>query len=57
MITKRTAAGRIANSVRRNGQQDRAISTRRELMEAARRIFARDGFEMARLEDIAADSG
>lgn len=57
MITKPTAAGRIANSVRRNGQQDRAISTRRELMEAARRIFARDGFEMARLEDIAATAG
>ena len=26
-------------------------------MEAARRIFARDGFEMARLEDIAATAG
>jgi AcrR family transcriptional regulator len=39
------------------GKQDRAISTRRDLMKAARRIFARDGFEMARLEDIAATAG
>lgn len=38
-------------------QQDRAISTRRELIEAARRIFARDGYEMARLEDIAKAAG
>jgi len=41
----------------RTRQQDRAISTRRDLMNAARRIFARDGFEMARLEDIAAAAG
>lgn len=33
------------------------MSTRRDLMNAARRIFARDGFEMARLEDIAAAAG
>ncbi|MGB9148447.1 MAG: helix-turn-helix domain-containing protein [Acidobacteriaceae bacterium] len=37
--------------------QDRAFSTRRDLMEAARRIFARDGFDMTRLEDIAAAAG
>ncbi|MGB6130296.1 MAG: TetR family transcriptional regulator [Acidobacteriaceae bacterium] len=37
--------------------QDRAFSTRRDLMEAARRIFARDGFEMTRLEDIAVAAG
>ncbi|MGB7352604.1 MAG: helix-turn-helix domain-containing protein [Acidobacteriaceae bacterium] len=43
--------------MRTNRHQDRAISTRRDLMEAARRIFARDGFEMARLEDIAAAAG
>lgn len=41
----------------RSGKQDRAISTRRDLIEAARKIFARDGFEMARLEDIAAAAG
>lgn len=57
MITKRTARPRISTRVRKTGQQDRAVSTRRDLMEAARRIFARDGFEMARLEDIAAAAG
>jgi AcrR family transcriptional regulator len=57
MITKRIARRRISRVVRKNTQQDRAISTRRHLMEAARRIFARDGFEMARLEDIAAAAG
>ena len=41
----------------KTSQQDRAVSTRRDLMEAARRIFARDGFEMARLEDIARAAG
>jgi AcrR family transcriptional regulator len=57
MITKRTARKRIPNQVKKARQQDRAISTRRDLMEAARRIFARDGFEMARLEEIAAAAG
>jgi len=58
MITARTAGRRISGKVsRKAGQQDRAISTRRDLLEAARRIFARDGFEMARLEDIAAAAG
>ncbi|HEY6448576.1 MAG TPA: TetR family transcriptional regulator [Acidobacteriaceae bacterium] len=57
MITKRTARTRITNRVKKSRQQDRAISTRRALMEAARRIFARDGFEMTRLEDIAAAAG
>jgi AcrR family transcriptional regulator len=39
------------------GKQDRAIVTRRRLTDAARRIFARDGFENARVEDIAAAAG
>lgn len=43
--------------MKKSGAQDRAVSTRRDLIEAARRIFARDGFEMARLEDIAAAAG
>lgn len=59
MISKVTGRlqqrGRTA--VTRSGSQDRAIFTRRDLLEAARRIFARDGFEMARLEDIAAAAG
>lgn len=57
MISKRSARGRIHGRVSQSRQQHRAISTRRDLMEAARRIFARDGFEMARLEDIAAAAG
>ena len=38
-------------------KQDRAIRTREELTDAARRIFARDGFELTRVEDIAAAAG
>jgi AcrR family transcriptional regulator len=38
-------------------RQDRAIATRKRLTGAARRIFARDGFEHARVEDIAAAAG
>lgn len=37
--------------------QDRAIQTRQHLLDAARRIFARDGFEVARLQDIAEAAG
>lgn len=57
IMLKRTAPGRIPEIVKKSRQQDRAISTRRDLMDAARRIFARDGFEMARLEDIASAAG
>jgi AcrR family transcriptional regulator len=57
MSAKLTARQRISNRLKEAKQQDRAISTRRDLMEAARRIFARDGFEMARLEDIATAAG
>jgi AcrR family transcriptional regulator len=57
MSAKLTARRRISNRLKEAKQQDRAISTRRDLMEAARRIFARDGFEMARLEDIATAAG
>jgi AcrR family transcriptional regulator len=38
-------------------KQQRAHATRKQLVDAARRIFARDGFELARLEDIAAAAG
>ena len=38
-------------------RQERSRATRHELVDAARRIFARDGFELARLEDIAAAAG
>jgi AcrR family transcriptional regulator len=38
-------------------KQDRAIVTRKKLADAARQVFARDGFELARVEDIAAAAG
>src|ERR1700688_638288 len=38
-------------------QTERTRATRRKLLAAADRIFARDGFEAARLEDIAAGAG
>jgi AcrR family transcriptional regulator len=38
-------------------KQDRAILTRKNLTDAARQIFARGGFELARVEDIAAAAG
>lgn len=41
----------------RTRQTDRTRATRRKLLDAAKRIFAQDGFEAARLEDIAAGAG
>lgn len=38
-------------------KQERALVTRIQLIEAARAIFARDGFQSARIEDIAAEAG
>src|ERR1700691_4517669 len=38
-------------------KQERALNTRSELVAAARAIFTRDGFESARIEDIAAKAG
>ena len=38
-------------------QTERARATRRKLLDAAKHIFAQQGFEAARLEDIAADAG
>ena len=40
-----------------NKHQQKSEATRRKLIDAALRIFARDGFEAARLEDIAKESG
>lgn len=40
-----------------NKHQQRTETTRRKLLKSARRIFARDGFEAARIEDIAKDAG
>jgi AcrR family transcriptional regulator len=41
----------------RTRQADRTRATRRKLLDAAQRIFAQDGFEAARLEDIASGAG
>src|ERR1700683_3662645 len=41
----------------RSRQTERSAATRRKLLAAAKRIFAQDGFEGARLEDIAARAG
>ena len=40
-----------------NKHQQRTAATRRKLLAAALRVFARDGFEAARIEDIAAEAG
>jgi len=40
-----------------NKHQQRTAATRRKLLAAALRVFARDGFQAARIEDIAAESG
>src|ERR1700730_4179350 len=41
----------------RTQQTERTRATRRKLLDAAKRIFAQNGFEAARLEDIAASAG
>ncbi|HLJ23721.1 MAG TPA: TetR/AcrR family transcriptional regulator [Candidatus Acidoferrales bacterium] len=38
-------------------QTDRTRATRRKLLDAAKSVFAQQGFEAARLEDIASDAG
>lgn len=38
-------------------KQERAVSTRRQLIAAARAIFVQEGFESARIEQIAAKAG
>jgi len=47
-------AGRLRNSSR---QARRTATTCRRLLNAAERVFVKDGFEAARLEDIAAGAG
>jgi AcrR family transcriptional regulator len=50
-VTARTRNGAASR------QRARTEATRRKLLAAAEAIFARDGFEAARLEDIAASAG
>ncbi len=40
-----------------NKHQQKTEATRRKLLKAGMRVFARDGFEAARIEDIAAEAG
>jgi AcrR family transcriptional regulator len=40
-----------------NKHQQRTEATRRKLVKAGMRVFARDGFDAARIEDIAAEAG
>ena len=61
-MTRVRTAGAAAFSPRRSApaaskQQLRTAATRRKLLAAAERIFAHDGFEAARLEDIASLAG
>ncbi len=37
--------------------QSRSLDTRQDLLDAARQIFARDGFDLARVEDVARVAG
>lgn len=54
---KRNRVRATLPAARRKHQADRTRATRRRLLDAAKRIFAQDGFEAARLEDIAAGAG
>src|SRR5690242_6246146 len=45
---------RLAGLMALAHKQERALVTRERLINAAREIFTRDGFESARIEDIAA---
>lgn len=66
-VVKENTANRLrnarGNSARRGSrtlrlrQEDRTAATRKRLLAAAGRIFARDGFEAARLEEIASEAG
>jgi AcrR family transcriptional regulator len=51
---QRTKKSRLNPSAHK---QERAFATRRDLIRAARAVFARDGFEATRIVDIAATAG
>lgn len=60
-VKRRTRHSQVPPKARQRSpratQAARTAATRRKLIDAAARIFARDGFEAARLEDIAAAAG
>lgn len=55
--SKKAAPASAARVVPGSQQTVRTQATRRKLLKAAESIFARDGFEATRLEDIAATAG
>ncbi len=55
--SRRGAGVRRKTAPSRSRQEARTAATRQRLLAAAETIFARDGFEAARLEDIAALAG
>lgn len=57
MIDSKTSLRKHVVSFASVSKQQRAWETRKQLVDAARDIFARDGFDLARLEDIAAAAG
>ncbi len=56
-VAARAISRAPADGIRLNKHQQRTEATRLALLQSARRIFARDGFEASRIEDIAAATG
>ena len=54
MNASKKAVGAVPGLAKKQG---RAILTRTQLTDAARRIFARNGFEISSVEEIAAAAG
>src|SRR5579864_741225 len=60
MSTSATAGsvpGPLNNRARPNKHQRKTVATRLALLESARRVFASQGFEASRIEDIAGATG
>src|SRR5882724_5891509 len=57
LAAKHESKSRIGIARVRSRQAERTEATRQKLLAAAERIFAKDGFEAARLEDISAGAG
>jgi AcrR family transcriptional regulator len=51
------APGRSLAELPLNKHQKKSAATKQKLLKAARRIFARDGFDGSRIDDIAAEAG
>ena len=56
-MVPRTRASRSVRHPAVSRQRERTEATRAKLLAAAEKIFARDGFEASRLEDIATEAG